>query len=85
MNSDLPNNFELSNGEPNYDEILKDFDFTPFCGLGNRFDRQIWPIIDKLKELGYSSDFTAKVAIEAMRRYDKNMEEFLKTEAYNDE
>lgn len=72
--------------EPNYDVFLKDIDFSPHLCLSNKFDKQVRDLMNRLKQSGYSKDFALKVAAEAMRRYDKNMEELLKnTEAYNSE
>ncbi len=74
MNPELTNN-----AEPNYDELLSDLDLSPRLSLCKTLDKQVGSITDKLKKLGYSKDFVVKVAVEAMRRYDAAMEEFLKT------
>ena len=79
MNFELPNNIELRNGEPNYDELLRDVDFTPQFSFCDTLDEQINPIMDKLYKLGYSKDFALKVAAEAIKRYDASRVKFLRT------
>ncbi len=56
--------------EPNYDELLKDLDFSPNPHFSRRIDEQLDSLSKKLHSLNLSHDMYVKVMVEAMLRCD---------------